>query len=184
MIHLWRVMTSNYIINVGVMSWLIAQVLKTIHTTYKYKKLKLERMVGAGGMPSSHSALVCSVTVAMAKMEGMDSAIFGLTFAFAAVVMYDAMGVRRAAGEQAKVLNKMIFSFKDIDKIFERMGRELGRELEQENFEEIIDEDTQIIEDVARERKLKEYLGHTPLQVLGGALLGILVASVMKVPVS
>ena len=100
----WRTITSNYIINVGVTSWFSAQLIKTILTWFQFRELRAERMFGAGGMPSSHSALVCSMTLAMAKLVGFDSPIFGLTFAFAMVVMYDAMGVRRAAGEQAKVL--------------------------------------------------------------------------------
>ena len=79
------------------------------------------------------------------------------------------MGVRRAAGEQAKVLNKMMFSFKDIDKIFDVLNEEIEEEYS-ENIETLKDH-----------KQLKEYLGHTPLQVLAGALLGILVASLMPI---
>ena len=179
MSHFWAVLFSNYILNVGVLSWFLAQLIKTVHTFVKYKEIRLERLVGAGGMPSSHSALVCSVTLAMAKVEGFSSPIFALTFAFSAVVMYDAMGVRRAAGEQAKVINKMIFSFKDLDKLFEVLGKEIEREFERENFKESLDESTGHIESVADHIALKEFIGHTPLEVLGGALLGILVASLM-----
>ena len=95
----WSVITGNYIINVGVTSWFCAQIIKTVLTLIRYREFRAERLFGAGGMPSSHSALVCSITVAMAKLVGFDSPLFGLTFVFSMVVMYDAMGVRRAAGE-------------------------------------------------------------------------------------
>ena len=125
-------------------------------------------------MPSCHSAFVCSLTVAMAKVQGFSSPLFALTLAFAAIVMYDAMGVRRAAGEQAKVINKMIFSFKDINKIFGMIGKEI-----EEAFNDELENNNDSIEDIAEHKTMKEYLGHTPLEVLGGALLGILVASLM-----
>ena len=118
--NFWSVITSNYIINVGVVSWCSAQIIKTVLTFLRVRELRLERLIGAGGMPSSHSALVCSMTLAMAKLVGFDSPLFGLTFAFAMVVMYDAMGVRRAAGEQAKVLNKIIFS-----QVFDLLNQEI-----------------------------------------------------------
>lgn len=169
MSQFWDLITSNYIINTGVVAWCLAQVLKTIFTFIKYKEFRPERLVGAGGMPSAHSALVCSVTVGMAKLEGFSSPLFAVILCFAAVVMYDAMGVRRAAGEQAKVLNKMMFSFKDIDKIFDVLNEEIEEEYS-ENIETLKDH-----------KQLKEYLGHTPLQVLAGALLGILVASLMPI---
>lgn len=169
----WAVITSNYILNVGILSWFLAQLIKTILVFVKFKEVRLERMVGAGGMPSSHSALVCSITMAMAKVEGFQSPLFALTFAFAAVVMYDAMGVRRAAGEQAKVINRMIFSFKDMSRIFDVLGQEIEAEFDD------LEENTENLEDIAEHKELKEFLGHTPLEVLGGALLGIVVASLM-----
>ena len=99
---------SNYYIDVAFLAWLIAQVLKTLLNFLLTKEFVWERMVGAGGMPSSHSALVCSLTVALSRKLGFTSPEFALSLVFAAVVMYDAMGVRRAAGEQAKVLNKIV----------------------------------------------------------------------------
>ena len=172
--RLWAVLTGNYVINVSFLSWFLAQVTKTLLVLLVEHKLKLERMVGAGGMPSCHSAFVCSLTVAMAKVQGFSSPLFALTLAFAAIVMYDAMGVRRAAGEQAKVINKMIFSFKDINKIFGMIGKEI-----EEAFNDELENNNDSIEDIAEHKTMKEYLGHTPLEVLGGALLGILVASLM-----
>ena len=151
-----RQMFGNYCLNVALISWLTAQVLKTIFTFISTRKLNLERMVGAGGMPSAHSALVCSLTVAIARTVGVSSPEFALSFLVACVVMYDAMGVRRSAGEQAKVLNKIIFTWEKRQ------------------------EDTDQDEDEMFKKDLKESLGHTPLEVLGGALLGILVAMVVS----
>lgn len=161
----WGYLTSNYIINIAFVSWSLAQVIKTALTFVQFKEFRAERLFGAGGMPSAHSALVCSLTMGIAKLEGFSSPLFALTLCFAAVVMYDAMGVRRAAGEQAKVLNKMIFSFKDISKVFDFLNQEIEEEFDQTT-------DT-----IVEHKELKEFLGHTPLEVLGGALLGLLVAA-------
>ena len=89
----------NYVLNVAIVSWVSAQI---------RKKFEPERLVGAGGMPSAHSATVCGLMIAISRQSGFASPEFAIAFVLAAVVMYDAMGVRRAAGEQAKVLNKMI----------------------------------------------------------------------------
>lgn len=174
--NFWSVITGNYIINVGVVSWFSAQVIKTALTFFRFGELRLERLTGAGGMPSSHSALVCSMTLAMAKLEGFSSPLFGLTFAFAMVVMYDAMGVRRAAGEQAKVLNKIIFS-EVFSEVFDLLNQEIDELADQEEPTDEVRQDGP-----ADQKELKEYLGHTPLEVLGGMLLGILIASIMSPP--
>ena len=141
----------NYILMSAVISWFLAQVLKFIITYVTTGKSVPERLVGSGGMPSSHTALVCSATIAAAKSEGTASPIFAVCFILACIVMYDAMNVRRQAGEHAKVINRMI-NEKEI-------GKESG------------------YEDVT----LKEKLGHTPLEVLGGALLGIVVAMIIGI---
>ena len=153
---LWSFLACNYILYVPLLSWLAAQICKTIIDLILSGKLDLERMFGAGGMPSAHSALVCSLTVAIARTVGVSSPEFALAFLVACVVMYDAMGVRRSAGEQAKVLNKIIFTW--------------------EKSQDAPDED----EDDMFKKDLKESLGHTPLEVLGGALLGILVAMLVS----
>ena len=98
----------------------------------------------------------------MARKTGVSSAEFALALALACIVMYDAMGVRRAAGEHAKVLNKLVFGFQLVS--------------EESNNPE----DDQIAEELG-DKALKEYLGHTPLEVLGGMLLGILVVMVFPV---
>lgn len=146
---------SNYVLNVGVVSWFSAQLLKTIINFFTSKKLNWERMIGAGGMPSAHSASVCSVTIALSRYVGFSSPLFAVSFLLAAVVMYDAMGVRRAAGEHAKVINMI------VKKNSENKG--------------------DVIYIPRNKEQLKEFLGHTPLEVMGGAMLGILIAMIMPV---
>lgn len=152
---------GNYVLCVALIAWATAQVLKTILNFVVTKKFRAERLVGAGGMPSSHTALVCSMTVAVSKLTGMNSPEFAIAFIIAAVVMYDAMGVRRAAGEQAKVLNKIVFQWGDVVK---KDSPEKESSKKADSSEELA------------KKELKEFLGHTPLEVLGGALLGILIA--------
>lgn len=126
-----------------IMAWLFAQVAKVAIDLRQRKKIDIKRFVGAGGMPSSHSAYVTSLATIIGIIHGFGSTEFGIVFAFAMIVMYDAAGVRRAAGKQAQVLNKLI------------------EELEESGEIKNIDV------------KLRELLGHTPLQVVMGALVGI-----------
>lgn len=128
---------------IPVITWFVVQCMKVIFELIRYKKLNLKRMIGSGGMPSSHSALVCSLATSIGITEGLDSPIFALSVALALIVMYDAAGVRRAAGKQAKILNQLI----------ESEGKNI-------NVHE----------------KLTELLGHTPLQVYVGAIIGIAMA--------
>jgi acid phosphatase family membrane protein YuiD len=114
------------------------------------KQFVAERLVGGGGMPSCHSATVCSLATAVFHEYGMGSFEFAISLILAIIVMYDAMGVRRETGIQAQLLN-------DIIKTFEDMGRS----------------------EISAHDKLQEFVGHTPLQVLIGAILGILVASIV-----
>ena len=93
--ELLKLLVSNYFIDVAVISWFSAQLIKTLLFYLQNGILQAERMVGAGGMPSAHSAFVCSITIAIAKKVGYSSPEFALALAFACVVMYDAMGVRR-----------------------------------------------------------------------------------------
>ncbi len=140
---------NNRIFMASVSGWLVAQILKTIIHMWFNRKFVAERLVGSGGMPSSHSATVCALATAAGLEYGGGSFQFAMAAIFAIVVMYDAMGVRRETGIQAKVLNEMM-------ELFTNMGKEMS------------------VED-----KLKEFVGHTPLQVLMGALLGILIAVLM-----
>jgi uncharacterized protein len=138
---------NNKVLITCVTAWFIAQLLKIILTFHKTKKIDITRFVGSGGMPSSHTSFVMSLATAIGKMYGWSSPLFALSISFAFVVMYDAAGVRRAAGYQAKVLNMI------IDDLAHH--KPLGNE------------------------RLKEPLGHTPKEVLAGALLGILIAQLM-----
>ena len=103
-----EVLSLNQILTVSLLSWFVAQVLKTIINFILLGKFQLERMWGDGGMPSAHSATVCAMVIATARSEGINSAIFAVAAVVAIITMHDAMGVRRETGEQAKVLNKMI----------------------------------------------------------------------------
>ncbi len=154
---LQRLFFGNYILSVALLSWLAAQICKTIINYILSGKFEAERMWGAGGMPSAHSALVCSMFMAAAKSQGVNSPIFAIAFILAAIVMYDAMGVRRETGEQAKVLNRMISDWLSEDEDAPAYLAQNGR-------------------------KRKEKVGHTPFEVLSGALLGILIAVIVPAP--
>lgn len=145
---------ANRVLFAAVIAWMCAQVLKIVLTLITTKKFRAERLWGAGGMPSAHSAMVCSLTIAIARFEGVNSATFALAVMFAFVTMYDAMGVRRETGEHAKLLNKYV--------------NRLEREDADVDGDGVPDRQVEEIE-------LKEFIGHTPLEVLGGVLLGILV---------
>ena len=88
--------------------WFSIQSFKLIYELIKTKKFNFKRIMGAGGMPSSHSAVVTSMATLIGKNEGINTPIFALSILLACVVMYDACGVRRAAGKQATLLNKLI----------------------------------------------------------------------------
>ena len=128
---------------------MVAQVLKTLLDISLNRSFNPERLVGSGGMPSSHSATVCGLATAAGLRYGTGSFEFAICFILAAVVMYDAIGVRQETGKQAKVLNRLLF------------------------------EDLLKLDSVVLQEKLKEYVGHTPIQVLAGAILGIVIAVAM-----
>lgn len=103
------VLTFNEILTVSLLSWFVAQVLKTIINFVLLGRFQLERMWGDGGMPSAHSATVTAMVIATARSEGIHSAIFAVAAVVAIITMHDAMGVRRETGEPGpKVLNKML----------------------------------------------------------------------------
>ena len=95
-----RALLSNYVLNVALLAWFCAQALKTILHLIKTKKLRMERMVGAGGMPSAHSASVSAMTIAISKSVGFASPLFAISFLLAAIVMYAACGRRTCEGYQ------------------------------------------------------------------------------------
>lgn len=123
--------------------WLCIQIFKVIWDLVATHKFNFKRILGAGGMPSSHSAVVTSIATMIGKTQGINSPIFALAVMFAFVVMYDAAGVRRAAGKQAKLLNKLV--------------------------------ETPGLSNIQVQEKLVEVLGHTPMQVIVGAAIGITV---------
>lgn len=135
---------ANPVLMPAVLAWGIAQVLKALVSYYKLGEFSLERLLGAGGMPSSHSALVVSLTTAVALTEGAASVHFALASVFSGIVMYDATGVRQAAGEHARAINRIVRQLRDTHTL--------------------------------DETSLKEFLGHTPVEVVAGALLGFAVA--------
>ena len=145
-----RQIINNKILWVGVLSWFIAQVFKTINNVIITGKFSIERLWGDGGMPSGHSATVSSVALAAGLYEGFSSPVFAVAFILAIIVMHDAMNVRYQAGKQAELLNVMA-----------------------EMFEKVTGTD------LPNEEKLKELLGHTPLQVAAGCLLGAVTAIIM-----
>ena len=147
---IWNEILSNQVLVSAVAGWIVAQVLKTMLDFALNRTINWERMVGSGGMPSSHSATVCGLTTAAALHYDVSSFEFAVCFVLSMVVMYDATGVRRETGKQAKLLNS----------ILSENPLKLNAEVLQE--------------------KLKEYVGHTPLQVVAGAILGICLALVIN----
>lgn len=101
-------LAANHVFQVAFWAWLSAQILKFPVNILMYGKLDLKRLIGSGGMPSSHSALVMALAVSVGKNLGWDSPLFAVAAVTAGIVMYDAAGVRRAAGKQAEVLNQII----------------------------------------------------------------------------
>ena len=98
---------SNSLINVGVVSWLVAQLIKTALDAVKHRSFNRQRLAGAGGMPSSHSSTVCALAASAFLHYGPGSFEFSVSFILAMVVMYDATGVRQETGKQAKVLEAL-----------------------------------------------------------------------------
>src|SRR5579859_6001844 len=103
-----KTILGNHILVASFIAWAFAQLSKTIYDLIRYRKIRLSRLVSAGGMPSSHSALVTSLATATGRLAGIDSAAFAISLVLAAIVMYDAAGVRRAVSIQARILNQMI----------------------------------------------------------------------------
>ena len=143
-----ELLSMNEILTVSLLGWFTAQVLKTIINFILLGKFQLERMWGDGGMPSAHSATVCAMVIATARSEGIASPIFAIASVLAIITMHDAMGVRYETGEQAKVLNQMIEQWIDVS-----------------------EKNTPLLQNL----HLKEMVGHTPLQVVAGVVVGVVV---------
>lgn len=152
----------NYILVTSILGWCIAQLLKTIINLIKYKKFSAERLFGAGGWPSAHSAMVCSAAAGVYRVRGVQSVEFAIMCIVALITMYDAMGVRRAAGLHAKEINKITQILKQpTNKPFENITQAANTTF----------------------AVMKEYLGHTPFEVVSGAILGIALAFVMPMTI-
>ena len=134
---------QNKYIYIPFFLWFAIQTFKVIYDLVTTKKFNFKRIMGAGGMPSSHSAIVTGLATLIGKYEGAKTPIFALALIVAFVVMYDACGVRRAAGKQAALLNKIV--------------------------------ETPGLSGVQVSERLVEVLGHTPTQVIVGALIGVIV---------
>ncbi len=146
---IWDRLLSNEVLISAIVGWTVAQFLKTLIDFGLNKSFTPERLVGSGGMPSSHSATVCGLTTASALCYGAESFQFAISFVLSAVVMYDAIGVRQETGKQARLLNLI---------------------MEQDWFN---------LDNQEIQKRLKEFVGHTPLQVAAGAALGIVLALVV-----
>lgn len=144
--YLTQAITNKYII-VPFLLWFFIQLFKVIWDLITTKKFNFKRILGAGGMPSSHSAVVVSLAFMIGKSQGFDTPLFALATIFSFIVMYDAAGIRRAAGKQAKLLNKLI--------------------------------ETPGLTGVQVSERLVEVLGHTPTQVLVGAIIGAVVGFIV-----
>ena len=128
-------------------AWAIAQAAKVILTSTRQRRLNLRVLAETGGMPSSHAAIVMGMTTAVGKYAGVTSAAFAIALIFSFVVMYDAAGLRRAAGRQAAILNRL------VEDLVHMRGMQ--------------------------EQRLRELLGHTPIEVVIGALLGVVVGLIL-----
>lgn len=144
--RIFHQLISNFPLICTGSAWILAQVLKVFTGIFRVKEFSVtELLFGTGGMPSSHTAAVMALVVSVGMSCGLDSPLLAMAFLFAMITIRDATGVRRETGEQAKVLNRIL-----------------------KNLAEAKDNET-------KERELKELVGHTPLQVFVGAILGMLV---------
>jgi len=143
----FREISRNHILLSALCAWLAAQILKIFFELWRTKRIKISLLISSGGMPSSHTALAVSASTAIGLKEGFYTPLFALAAVISMVVMYDASGVRRAAGNQARVIN-------DVLAHLEKSG-------------------------IVLDKRLKEMLGHTPVEVAAGAIVGILTALIL-----
>lgn len=139
----------NYFILVSILAMFVAQFAKVFTKYFLRREWDFTAMFATGGMPSSHTAFVTTLAVSLGLIEGFDSIYFAITFVFGMVIAHDSMGIRFEAGKHASVLNRII---DDINELLQTKE--------------------------AQEEKLKDLLGHHPIEVIGGFLLGIVIALV------
>ena len=147
MIEIIEAIFSNFTLMVVGVAWFLAQAIKVVLYRFQEGKWNVWHFFEAGGMPSAHSAAVTALTLGVALQFGLGTPLFTTCLVFALIVMYDATGVRRAAGRQAEILNKIVDDIYSTGKV--------------------------------RIEKLKEILGHDPIEVVGGAALAIIVTLTM-----
>jgi uncharacterized protein len=140
---------QNHILWVAIAACLLAQAAKVLVELIQHRQLNFKVLTESGGMPSSHSALVTALAVGVGINKGWGSAEFAMATVFAVIVMYDAAGVRQAAGKQAQILNQL------LDELFQGDHH-------------------------LAEKRLKELLGHTPFQVIVGAIMGGAIAGLVE----
>ena len=152
------IILNNRVLDVVFIAWFIAQFYKVLTSIFKKGKLDITRLWDTGGMPSSHSSTVSCLVTCIAIRYGINSDLFAITIIFAGIVMYDAAGIRRAAGKQAGVINSLI----------EKIPLFIGRSQYNKHFSK------------EKEAKLKELLGHTPFEVMVGCILGIIIGLLFR----
>ncbi|MCL2838580.1 MAG: divergent PAP2 family protein [Oscillospiraceae bacterium] len=140
--------SNNSVLIATFLAWAISCILKGLIVCIRERKFNIGRFMGPGGMPSSHSAIVAALSVSVGRVAGFDSPAFAITAALSLIVMYDASGIRRAAGKQAEMINAIVEAWNEKDPLRKQI-------------------------------KLKELLGHTPVEVFAGAVLGVIVAVLM-----
>ncbi len=138
----------NQILMTAIVSWALAQLIKIIIELIRTHRINWQLIFATGGMPSSHSSLVVALATATGLKQVFDSSLFAIATVLAFVVLYDAQGIRRQAGNQARIINRMLQNVENAG--------------------------------IKVDKNLKELLGHTPIQVMGGTILGIIVALVMN----
>ncbi len=149
---------ANRVLIAGITGWASAQVIKAILYTILHKEFSFERLFGDGGMPSGHSATVSAMAMMALLHYGIGSFEFAVSTMLAIIVMHDAMGVRLETGKQAEIINELTALFEEVVDEFN------AEETLEKKFQKVFSED-----------KLKEYVGHTPIQVIAGCLLGLLI---------
>ena len=141
---------GNRLLDVAIISCFIAQFYKVFSPILKGEKIQWARLIQTGGMPSSHASTVVSLSTGVWLLKGTSSIEFAISMVFSSIVLYDATGIRRQAGKHAKALNRLVESIEKRDGI------------------EIISEE------------LKEFLGHTPIEVFWGCVLGVIIGLLFR----
>lgn len=172
MFYVNRLFYYNYSLVCAFFAWGFAQFLKIIFVYLNEKRFKIELLFSSGGMPSAHSAAVTALAAAIGREFGMNSPVFSIAVIFAAIVMYDSSGVRQSSGQQAKLLNKIVevLDIEEINKTELSNKLKIFNKFNKDEIDKVCDQNEVKI--------LKERLGHTVIEVFGGALLGLLIVLV------